>query len=83
MFSVKKIYDFYGAADNIKLVETPGGHSYHETSRTKIFSFFIKHLMGKDIPPDEVGDIDESEDSLLSVDELRIYVDGPPADRFL
>lgn len=76
---VKKIYDLYGASDNLKLVETPGGHSYHETSRTKIFSFFIKHLMGKDIPPEEVGDIDSSEESMLSVDDLRIYVNGPPS----
>jgi len=78
--SVRNVYDLYGRADDIVLVETPGGHSYHEISRTKIFSFFIKHLMGKDIPPGEVGDIDRSEANMLSADELKVYVDGPPAD---
>lgn len=78
--NVERIYHLYGADENVSFVETPGGHSYHEISRTKIFSFFIKHLMGKDVPPSETGDIDESDEAMLSVDELRIYVDGPPAD---
>ena len=78
--SIRNIYELYGRADDIVLVETPGGHSYHEISRTKIFSFFIKHLMGKDIPPAEVGDVDTSEANMLSADELKVYVDGPPAD---
>ncbi len=77
---IKKIYDLYGATEDLHLVETPGGHSYHESSRTKIFSFFIKHLMGKTISPEQVGDIDDSKASMLSVEELRIYVDGPPPD---
>ncbi len=77
---IKKIYKLYDAEDNLKLVETPGGHSYHETSRTKIFSFFIKHLMDKDIPPEEVGDIDSSDEANLSEEKLKVYVDGPPED---
>ena len=76
----KDIYELYGQPDNIILVETPGPHSYHEISRTKIFSFFLKHLMGKDVPPSEVGDIDDSDSAKLSVDELKVYVDGPPGD---
>jgi len=79
-FGIKHIYELYGNPDDIVLVETPGGHSYHEISRTKIFSFFIKHLMGKDIPPSEVGDIDKSDDVMLSAEELKVYMDGPPAD---
>lgn len=77
---LKEIYKLYDQPDNVVLVETPGGHSYHERSRTRIFSFFIKHLMGKDVPPEEVGDVEESESAMLSAEELRIYVDGPPAD---
>jgi len=77
---VKKIYDLYGAGDHCLLVETPGGHSYHEISRTKIFSFFLKHLLGKDVPPEQVGDIDESESAMLSDEQLRAYVNGVPAD---
>ena len=77
---VKNIYDLYDASDNIALVETPGGHSYHEISRTKIFSFFIKHLMGKNISPSKVGDIDQSKSAQLSQQELKVYIDGPPPD---
>ena len=36
--------------------------------------------MGKDVPPEETGDIDESPEAMLSVDELRIYENGPPED---
>jgi len=67
-FYTKHIYELYGRPDDIVLVETPGGHSYHKTSRTRIFSFFLKHLMGKNVPPSEVGDIDESESAMLSAD---------------
>jgi dienelactone hydrolase len=77
---IENIYKLFGASDRIGLVETPGGHSYHMTSREDIFSFFIQHLMGKKVTPEEAGDIDESEQSLLSEDELRVYTEGPPAD---
>ncbi len=77
---IKKIYDLYGKCDQITLVETPGGHSYHKTSREKIFSFFIKHLMGEDIPPEKAGDIDMSPAEQLSEEALRVYINGPPED---
>ncbi|MBN2329184.1 MAG: acetylxylan esterase [Candidatus Omnitrophica bacterium] len=78
--NIRAVYDLYDAGERFLFVETPGPHSYHSISRTKIFSFFIKHLMNKDVSPEEAGDIDESEESLLSEEELRVYVDGPPAD---
>jgi len=74
---VKKIYDLYGAGDDCQLVETPGGHSYHNISRTRIFSFFMKHLMGKDVPPESIEDVGEE---VESEETLRVYVDGPPSD---
>jgi len=77
---IKKMYDMYGEPENISLVETPGGHSYHQISREEIHSFFLKHLMGKDISPKEAGDIDVAEESRLSAEELKVYVDGVPAD---
>jgi hypothetical protein len=61
-------------------VETPGGHSYHQISREKIFSFFLEHLMGKNITPQEAGDIDQSPEKLLSEETLKVYIDGPPKD---
>jgi cephalosporin-C deacetylase-like acetyl esterase len=77
---IKKMYDLHGKPENISLVETPGGHSYHQISREKIHSFFLKHLMGKELSPGEAGDIDTSEESKLSAEELKIYVDGIPED---
>jgi dienelactone hydrolase len=77
---LRKMYELHGVPENIDYIETPGGHSYHKTSREKIFSFFIKTLMNKDVSPEEAGDIDPSAGSLLSVEELRVYIDGPPED---
>jgi dienelactone hydrolase len=77
---IKRIYDLYKKPQNITLVETPGGHSYHRISREKIFSFFMKYLMGKQVSPEKAGDIDESPELQLSEDELKVYVNGVPED---
>jgi len=77
---MKNIYNLYEHPENIELVETPGGHSYHRRSRTKIFSFFLHHLAGKDVPPSQVGDIDTSGEAQLSVEELSVYNGSPPPD---
>ena len=77
---LKRIYELHGAPENIVYVETPGGHSYHQLSREKIFSFFMEHLMGKHVEPEEAGDIDLSDENLLSEEELKVYIDGPPVD---
>jgi cephalosporin-C deacetylase-like acetyl esterase len=76
---VQTLYQTLGKPENLRLVETPGGHSYHERSRTAIFSWFIKHLMGKDIAPALVGDIELDQAKLESEDTLKVYVNGPPA----
>lgn len=76
--NTEKVYKLYNASDKISMIETPGGHSYHKLSREGIFSFFIKHLMGKEVSPEEAGDIEESEKNLLSEEELKVYKDGPP-----
>jgi cephalosporin-C deacetylase-like acetyl esterase len=78
--SIKKMYGLYGVPENISLVESPGGHSYHRISRQAIHAFFIEHLMGKKVAPEETGDIDETPENLLSGDDLKVYVDGPPED---
>ena len=74
---LKTLYAALGAGEKLRLVETPGGHSYHERSRTGIFSWFIKHLQGRDVPPEAVGDTDESPQSLESAETLRVFVNGP------
>ena len=78
--NVKNIYSLYDVPQNISLVETPGGHSYHRISRERIFSFFLKHLMGKDISPEKAGDIDTIPGDQLTEEELKVYVNGPPPD---
>ena len=77
---LSRIYELHNASGNIEYIETPGGHAYHKSSREKIFSFFAGHLMGKDISPEEAGDIDTSPENILSAEELRAYTAGPPAD---
>jgi dienelactone hydrolase len=77
----KKLASFYeslGAAGQVRLVETPGGHSYHKKSRTAIFSFFLEHLMGKDISPEELTDIETDPAALLTAEKLQVYTEGAP-----
>ena len=33
--ATKRVYDHLGAGEQLRLVETPGGHSYHERSRAR------------------------------------------------
>ncbi len=74
---IEKIYDLYGTGDDCQLVETPGGHSYHRISRTRIFSFFMKHLMGRDVPPESIEDVGEEIESETT---LKVFVGGIPSD---
>ncbi len=76
---LQALYKMIGNADKIKLVETPGGHSYHSKSRTAIFSWFMKHLMGKEVTPEHVGDVEETPAKQETEETLRVYVQGPPA----
>lgn len=78
---VKTIYSYYGMPQNVIMEDATGGHSYgsKEELRPKILSFFIKELMGKDISPEELGEIDTSKE--LSNKDLLVYVNGvPPED---
>ena len=77
---VKSFYGLLGAENNVSYIETPGGHSYHKDSREGIFSFFLKHLNGIEVHPDTVGDIDNSPEAALSVEDLAVYTNGIPTD---
>lgn len=81
---LKRLYDRLDAPERLRLVETPGEHSYHERSRTAIFSWFLKHLQGKEVSPARVGDIEEAPEKQESEETLRVFVNGPlPEDRTL
>ena len=77
---LKDFYALFGAEENIKFISTPGGHSYHPNSRKAIFSFFMDHLMDKNISPEEIEDVELDPEKMRSAEELMVYVDGPPAD---
>lgn len=76
---LKDFYSLMGAEENINFISTPGGHSYHKNSRQGIFSFFMKHLMDKDISPETIGDVDESPEAMLDNETLKVYHEGVPA----
>ncbi len=75
---LKRVYDMAGACDKLALVETPGRHSYHERSRTAVFSWFLKHLAGLEVPASEIIDIDPDNDE--PEDLLRVFTKGAPRD---
>ena len=77
--TLRNFYKKFDAENNISLVETPGGHSYHPKSRKAIFSFFLQHLMGKDVPAEEIVDIETNKEKLLPADSLNVYNGRPPA----
>ena len=76
------LYAGLDVPDNLRLIETPGGHSYHKRSRTAIYSLFLKHLQGKEVAPEAVGDSDENPHQQETAETLRVFQRGPlPEDR--
>jgi cephalosporin-C deacetylase-like acetyl esterase len=81
---LERLYTTLGVPERLQLVESPGQHSYHERSRTAIFSWFAQHLQGREVPPAQVGDIDKSPERQETDETLRVFVNGPlPEDRTL
>ena len=79
---LRRIYTLAGAEKSLHLIATPGGHSYHERSRTAIFSLFVKHLQGREVPPEKVGDADLTPEHQETEATLRVFAQGAlPEDR--
>ncbi|MEN8203014.1 MAG: hypothetical protein ABFS28_10490 [Bacteroidota bacterium] len=76
---ISKMYSLHGSPENIGMTEYTGRHSYQRKGRQAINAFFLEHLMGKTVSPEEAGDVDTVEAHMLSAEELRVYIDGPPA----
>ena len=76
---LQQLYRTLDVEERLRLVETPGGHSYHEKSRTAIFSWFLDHLMNVDVAPERVGDIETDAAKLDAEETLRVYSAGRPA----
>lgn len=67
------VYRAVGAEDNLRLVETPGGHAYHAISRTRIQAWFLKHLAGREDAHDRIEDYDDTPAELESEQTLRVF----------
>jgi dienelactone hydrolase len=76
---LKRFYTLLGAPGNLGWVVAPGAHSYHPASRTAVFSWFVKHLQGKTIPPEKIGDVNERPEDQETDETLRVHVNGQPA----
>jgi len=77
-YALKDFYKLYDATGNIYFIQTPGGHSYHKSSRKGIYAFFMRHLMGKVVDPENIEDIDESDKVQQDEEALKVYVEGAP-----
>ena len=72
------LYRTLDRAENLSLVETPGGHNYHEQSRRAIAAWFVKHLTAKAPTAAEAADFETDPAKLEPPDTLRVYSGGGP-----
>lgn len=77
---LQPLYACLGAEANLGLQEGPGPHAYTPETRTAIFSWFARHLQGREIPPSDIGDVEETPERQESEETLRVFVNGPPPD---
>lgn len=74
---LRQLYDQLNAGEQLELFVYGGPHTYSPEARKRIFSWFMRHLQGLDISPDEVGDIDGVR---LPAEQLLVFHGNPPAD---
>lgn len=70
-----RVYEHLGVPENLELFTFRAPHSYQEPSRRKTFQWLLRHLKGKDLPLDEVADIDEH---IEEPEVLSVYPNGLP-----
>lgn len=70
-----RFYEHIGHADRLELFTFRGPHSYRPASRRKTFQWFLRHLQGRDVPRDQIDDID---DHVEEPPTLQVYVNGLP-----
>lgn len=76
---IKRIYSFYNAENQVENVHLPNEkHDYGVSKRMAAYPFLAKHL-GLDINKVmKDGKIDESENKILSVEELQVFTKEHP-----
>jgi len=77
---VKRVYELLGVGERCTLIETPGPHSYHQLSRTGIFSWFTKYLKGQEVPAEQIEDINSNPQAQEPEEVLRVFPGPVPAD---
>ncbi len=76
---LRRVYEAMGKSENVELFTFRAPHSYQESSRRKTFQWFLKQLQGRDVPWDEVDDVDEHKEEPGTLD---VYKQGlPPNNR--
>ncbi len=45
--AIKRIYELYGKADQIEVVQFDAPHNYNKSSREAVYKFFGKHILGE------------------------------------
>jgi hypothetical protein len=71
---VKRVYELYGAGDNVTLHMTEGGHSDTPELRRAAFAWMNRHLKGQ-----ETASIDDQAEKLFKPQDLKVF-DALPND---
>ncbi|HLA39531.1 MAG TPA: hypothetical protein VJ417_06025, partial [Candidatus Glassbacteria bacterium] len=75
---IRRVYDLYGAGDNLRTATVPGGHADTESIRLPVYSFFLKEFLGIDTTFSREGVIDT-----VGREELVCFRDGYPLDEIM
>ena len=78
---LKPLYEMLGAPENLRLVVTPSGHSYHEDSRVAIYAWFIKHLRGAEPDLEALRAYDREPVEEVESQRLRVFAEPPQDER--
>lgn len=72
---LKPLYANLGAEELLHLFAFRSAHRYAPESRKHIFSWLLRHLAGREVPPEAVEDIDGVR---LADEQLLVYEGKPP-----
>lgn len=75
--ALRSLYENIGEADRLRFFSFMAPHMYSPESRNEIFSWFVKHLSSRPLPPEQVGDIDGVR---LPKEQLLVYGEQSPLD---
>ena len=76
---VQSIYAYYGATDQVENKHLPNeGHDYGPSKRQAAYRFLATHLQLDTSSLETNGQIDESANTLLTADDLRVFKSDHP-----